>query len=185
MENALCVIMPILKATYNILKKIKCSNTIGICAPYYSGKSYFINSVMSKKYALLDLEANVELHMTKEEKDLLTNLGENSSKDLHYFPICKKYLEQIKKNHKGKKLLVFSSNNELLKYCGIYEIFNFVPSNSLADNIKLNLTEQQKKEFEANRIALMLKASNKVISFNSFDDFGKELVNKFKLQMKL
>lgn len=185
MENAICIALPIIRAVVGLVKKIKCSSTVGVCAPHYSGKSYFINSVISKKYALLDLESNVELHMKPEEKQLLNSIGENSSKNLHYFPICKKYLEEVKKNHKGKKLIVFSSNYELLEYCGISDIMSFVPSNSLADNIKLNLNENDKKDFDANRIALMLKAGSKVLSYNTFDDFGKAIINKYKLQMKL
>lgn len=183
----MCIVAPLAHILFKLFKKVKCGGPmVGICAPHYSGKSYFINSVNSKKYALLDLEANIDLHMTADERNLLKNLNsENSSRNLHYFPIAKRYLDEIKKNHKGKKILVFSSNYELLEYCGIKYILSYVPSNSLSDNIKLNLDEQAKMIFDSNRVDLMLKAGKKLISYNNFDDFNKDIINKFKLQIKL
>lgn len=186
MENLICILGPLVKGLITAIKKIKCSGDVAICAPHNSGKSYFINSVSSKNYALLDLEENVALHLTEQEKQLLNSLNnDNSSRNLHYFPLCKKYLLDIKKNHKGKKLIVFSSNYELLEYCNLKNIISFIPSNVLAENIKLNLNEEKKKEFENNRVELMLKAGNKMISFNNFDDMGNFIINKFKLQRKL
>ena len=132
MENTICIILPLVKGFYNMLKKVKCAGISGVCAPHHSGKSHFINSVVSKKYALLDLEENVRLLMSAEEKAILNNMSESSSKELHYFPLCKKYLEQIKKDHRGKKLIVFSSNYDLLVYCGIVDILTYVPNNSLS-----------------------------------------------------
>lgn len=183
----MCLISPLAHLLIKMVKRIKCGGpVVGICAPHYSGKSYFINSVISKNYALLDLEANVDLHMKPEEKELLKNMGnENSSRNLHYFPIAKKYLDEVKKNHKGKKILVFSSNYDLLEYCGIGNILSYVPSNSLSDNIKLNLKPDEKSMFDSNRVDLMLKAGKKLISYNNFDDFNKDIINKFKLQIKL
>ncbi len=185
MESILsCFIAPLVKMAIEGIKKIKCQGDVAICAPHNSGKSFFINNVSSKKFALLDLEENVALHLSKEEKELLGALDNNSSKNLHYFPLCKKYLQEIKKNHKGRNLIIFSSNFELLEYCGLKKIYSFVPSNSLTENIKLNLNEEQKKIFESSRIDLMLKAKD-ITSFNSFDDFNKSLINKYKLQAKL
>lgn len=186
MEGILsCFLAPLAKLIWSGIKKIKCPQDVAIVAPHYSGKSFFVNSVSSKKFALLDLEENVRLHLSKEEKELLASLNNNSSYNLHYFPVVKKYLQQIKKDHKGKNLIIFSSNYELLEFCGIKNIMSFVPSNELSNNIKLTLDEDKKKQFDSSRVDLMLKAGDNLISFNSFDDFGKQIINKFKLQAKL
>lgn len=187
-DSLICLVRPMLKLVKILFNKVDCGSIIAICAPRFSGKSHLISQTIGKKYKLLDLEQNIMLHLTSDEKQMLTSFeSSNESYNLHYYPLCKKYLVELKKNWKHKALIIFSSDFELLKYCGLTDdkINVFIPSNSLADAIRANLNEHDTKLFDNSRTELMLKGSKKVNAYSSFDDFNKMIISKFKLQNKL
>ena len=161
---------------------------IGICIPRYSGKSTLCNSLDSTEYHIVDLEQLCQLQMTEAEKQTLEKMSAQSVKSysLHYYPLAKKYLDELRKSHKGKKFLVVASSVELLKYCKIKTIRSYVPSNALTKNIQDNLTEVEARLFASSRVDIMLQSSKKALnSFNAFDDMVRDIAHVFKLQQRL
>lgn len=189
MSEVLCLLKPFFILGAKALMKVKCpSGMVGVCAPRHAGKSTLIHSTESTEWELVDLEELVKLSLTEQEKKTLESLNGQNVKaySLHYKPLAKKYLQQLKKQHKGKRFLVFASDIETLKYCGIATIHSWVPSNSLARTITEHLNEEEARIFSSSRIDIMLNASKKLLSsFNSFDDYVKDVANKFNLQMRL
>ena len=117
-----CLARPLLSAVGK-LRKVDCGSVNAVVLPRYSGKSTFINSVSSKDYLLLDLESNIQLELSEAERQKLQSLVGNSSYNLHWFPIARDYLKKIRENHKHKRLIVFCSDLELVKYLGIKNVF--------------------------------------------------------------
>lgn len=187
-ETLLCLIKPLIVIITTLYKKINCSKLYGVTIPKHSGKSYLVSMCLGNDTELLDIEANVSLSLTEAEKETLKSFeSSNSSYNLQYYPLCRKYLEQVRKDFKNKNIIVFSSNYDLLVYCGVAKsnIKTYVPSNDLSNNIRQNLNEHDKKIFDSSRIELMLKGAKKLISYHSFDDMNKDIIHKFKLSIKL
>jgi hypothetical protein len=187
-EALLCLIKPLVVIVTTLYQKVNCSRLYGVCIPKHSGKSYLVSMCLGDNIELLDLEANLNLHLTESEKETLKSFeSSNSSYNLHYYPLARKYLEEVRKNFKHKNIMVFSSNYDLLVYCGVSKsnIKTYVPSNDLSNNIRNNLNDHDKKIFDSSRIELMLKGANKLISYHSFDDMNKDIIRKFKLSIKL
>ncbi len=186
MESLSCVIGPAFGVFKFLFKRIKCPQIVAVCVPRFSGKSTFINSVSSNEYLLLDLEANVKLVMTDEERNQLQSLQGNPSYDLHYKPIAKKYLDRIREEHKGKSILIFVSSLELAEYCGIKKVFTYVPSQTLSDQIKTQLNGENQRIFETCKNQLMCQLKPKQLNtFDTFLNLASQLKDKFKLVSKL
>lgn len=188
MDSLICLVRPLLMGLKAIFKKVDCGKIEAVVAPRFSGKSHLVSQAIGKKYKLLDLEENIKLHLTADEKQMLSSFeSSNASYNLHYYPLVKKYLIELRKNWKHQNLLIFSSDYELLKYCGMSDsqINVFIPSNSLATAITSNLNEHDQRLFDSSRTELMLKGSDKVVSYSSFDDMNKLIIAKWKLQNKL
>lgn len=183
-EAALCLVRPVLNALGSLLKKMTCNSVVAVVLPRHCGKSSFINSITAKDSLLLDIEENVQLEMSEGERTKLQTLSGNASYNLHYFPICRDYLNKVKKNHKFKKIIVLCSDLELCRYLGISAVFTFVPSNSLAKTLGEAFPEDQKARFEESRLSLLL-GTKKIYTFNGFDDLHKMIIQRFKLQQKL
>lgn len=184
LSTLLCFLRPI----YSILTKIRCNSgsLSAIVIPRFSGKSTFVSTVCSKEYLLLDIESNIQLSLTEEEKSRLNSLVGNSSFNLHFYPLAKAYLTNIQQNHKNRKIIVVSSDLELVKYLGIKYILAYVPTNTLGDAVKANLSEEQKAIYEQSRIDLLINIKQKDISsFTDFQSLTQMIMNKYKLSQKL
>lgn len=184
MAELLCLIRPLLSGIGSLLKKATCNRVVAVVLPRHCGKSTFINSISVGDTLLLDIEENVQLEMSEAERSKLQNLSGNASYNLHYFPICRDYLNKVKTNHKFKKIIVLCSDLELCKYLGISAVFTFVPSNSLARTLSDAFPEDKKARFEESRLSLLL-GTKKIFTFNGFDDLNKMIIERFKLQQKL
>lgn len=171
------------------LLRVQCLGSMqGICIPRHSGKSTLCNSLDSTEYHIVDLEELCRLQMTDAEKQTLEKMGAQSVKSysLHYFPLARKYLDELRKSHKGKKFLVVASSVELLKYCKIKNIRSYVPSNELTRRLQDNLVDQEARLFATSRVDIMLQSSKKALnSFNAFDDMIRDVANFYKLQQRL
>lgn len=185
-EALSCLVGPVIGLVKLVFKKSKCPQIVAVCVPRFSGKSTFINSVSSNDYLLLDLEANVKLVMTDEEKTQLQSLQGNPSYDLHYKPIAKKYLDKIREEHKGKSIIVFVSSLELCKYCGIKKVHTFIPSQSLTEQIKGQANGENQRAFEACRNQLLCQLKPKQLNtYDTFLNLAQQLKDKFNLVSKL
>lgn len=185
-SELLCLVRPALTVLSKIFKSIKCHQVVAIVSHHKAGKSHFINNVQSKDWLLLDLEENVKMNMTDAEKDHLNKFVGNSSFNVHYYPKCAQYLQQVEANHKNKSIIVFCSDLDLVKYLKIKTVYSFAPSNNLSEMIKNNITDEEEiKRYNENRLNVILNAGSKLITFNSFDEFASKIINKFKLQQKL
>jgi predicted lipase len=185
-SELLCLVRPILGVLSKIFKSIKCHQLVAIVSHHKSGKSHFINSVQSKDWLILDLEENVKINLNDGERDHLNKFNGNTSFSVHYYPLCKKYLDSVEANHKGRNIIVFCSDLDLVKYLKIKQVYSFAPSNNLSEMIRNNITdENDQKKYDENRLTTILNAGAKLITFNSFDDFSNKLITKFKLQQKL
>lgn len=185
-SEMLCFLVPIIRTTISFIRHIKCGADIyGIIIPQKSGKTSFVSQISSSKYCLIDLDENIKVVLTSEEQDKIDKLNETSRK-LHLFPLAKKYVKELRTQHRDKKLIILSSSLELVEYCGINkkDIYNFAPSNSLSKHIKCQLSEEHKASFEHSKLELALKADS-LITYNSFEDLSKEIMTRFKgLQLK-
>lgn len=180
-----CLIGPAISILISLFKRIKCPKIQAVVIPKFSGKTSFINTVNSNELLLLDLEANVKLTMTADEQAQLDKLT-GQSFNLHYFPICKAYLNDIIKKNPGKSFVVFVSSIDLAKYCQIKSIHSFVPCSELSDRIKQNLGEHMQKAFDncKNDILVKLKP-NQLHVFSSWENLAQQLCAKFNLVSKL
>lgn len=186
-SEMLCFLLPIVRAAVSFVRHIRCGADIyGVIIPQKSGKSSFVSQISSSKYCLIDLDENIKVVLSSEEQAKIDKLNETSRK-LHLFPLAKKYVKELRQQHRDKKLIILSSSLELVEYCGIHkkDIYNFSPSNTLSEHIKCQLSEEQKASFEHSKLELVLRADS-LITYNSFDDLAKEIMNKFKgLQLKI
>lgn len=183
-DALLCLVRPLLSGVVKLISGATCNKVVAVVVPRYCGKSHFVNSISADSTLLLDLEENITLQLSADEKEKLQSLVGNSSYNLHYFPICKKYLEETKKNHKFKRIVIFVSDLSLVKYLGIKEVHTFIPSNTLTRTLGDTLTEDKKSKLEESRLALLL-ATKKINTFSDFGELSKALIDKFKLQQKL
>lgn len=186
-SEMLCFIMPIIRGILSAVRHIRCGADIyGVIVPRKSGKSMFVSQISSSKYCLIDLDENIKVILSTEEQAKIDKLNETSRK-LHLFPLCKKYVAELRKQHRDKKLIILSSSLELVEYCGIHkkDIYNFSPSATLSETIKCSLSVEEQAEFEHNKLELVLRADS-LTTYNSFEDLGKEIMTKFKgLQLKI
>lgn len=151
-----------------------------VVIPRYCGKSSFINEVSSEKYLLFDLEANVNFKMTDNERNQLESMKANSSYRLHYYPICKKYFEEVKINHKDKNIIIFCSDVDLVHYCGINNIHAFVPSSKFCKDVKaLMNSDECRSLFESNKLEILTKIKQKYL--HVYDSFSGLHEGIFKL----
>lgn len=168
------------------LKKVDCGSVNAVVLPRCAGKSTFINSVSSKDYLLLDIEENLKLELSEAERSKLQSLVGNSSYNLHYFPLARDYLKKIRENHKHKRLVIFCSDLELVKYLGIKNVFTYVPSNGLSERIKMGLEEEQRAVYEQSRMELLIHAKDKALTaYNDFTALAQMISAQFKLAQKL
>jgi hypothetical protein len=167
-------------------KNINCGSLTAIIIPRFSGKSTLISSVVSRTHLLLDIEENVKLELTEQEKVKLNSLVGNSSFNLHYYPIVRDYILKVRNNHKHKKIVIVCSDIELVKYLNIKNHFCYVPSNSLTENIKTNLADTEKTIYEQSRLDLLVNVNQKdITSYSDFATLANMIIGKFKLAQKL
>lgn len=186
MSDLVCLIRPVLSVLSKFIKSIRCHQLVAIVSHHKAGKSHFINSIQSKDWLILDLEENVKMNLTENEKVHLNKFIGNSSFNIHYYPKCREYLDDVEKNHKNKNIIVFCSDYDLVKYLKIKTVYCFAPSNNLSEMIKNNIQDEDElKNYNENRLKVILDAGSKLITFNSFDEFSQKLISKFKLQQKL
>lgn len=185
-ENLACIATPILLGLSKIFKSVKCNHLVAVVVPRFGGKSSFIQSVSSNNYLLLDLEENVKMMMSDNERLQLESLQGSNSFNLHYFPLVNKYLKDIVENHPNKNILVFVSSLDLAKYCKIKTVNAFVPSSNLCDSIKAGLTGELQKLFDASKNDLLVRLKPKQLNvYNSWEQLSELLSDRFGLTSKL
>ncbi len=188
-STLMCILTGGVSLLYRACKSVKCGNIKCIVIPTKCGKSTLIGNLTDFNFKILDLEENALLSLSQEERDKLNQMKGNSSFNLHYYPLVKKYLDNIKENFKHNNLLIFCSDIELAKYCGITKknIYSFVPSNRLTNEILNRVVSQnttEKQIFESSRLNVLLKNIN-LKSYDSYDELKNLVMNKFKLKSKL
>lgn len=171
-------------------KKCLCNKILGIVVPSKAGTTQLINSLaLTDEVVILDLAENIKLTLNDKELEMFNTLNRQSpSYMIHVMPLYKRYFEQIKKDFKGKRILLVSSNSKEIEYCGIAKkkIHSFVPNSDFTKIISDNLPEEQKQIFEASRLELLLNAKERQRTvFKSFDDLKEKIVAKYKLSVKI
>jgi hypothetical protein len=185
-ENLGCLISPVILILSKLFKNVKCPQVVAVVVPRFGGKSNFIQSVSSNDYLLLDLEENVKMMMSDNEKAQLESLQGSNSFNLHYFPLVNKYLKSVIADHPNKNILVFVSSLDLAKYCGIKTIQAFVPSSSLCDSIKGSLAGDVQRLFDASKNDLLVKLKPKQLNvYNSWTQLNELISDKFHLTSRL
>jgi hypothetical protein len=184
-ESLACLVGPVI-ALLKAFGKVKCPHMAGVVIPRYAGKTTFTQSITSNDYLILDLEENVKMMMSENEKAQLLSLQGSPSFNLHYYPLCLKYLDEIRANHKGKSIIVFLSSLELAQYCKIKTLHTYIPCSKLCDEIKARLGQDAQKVFETCKNDLLVKLKPKQLNvYSSFEQLTDFLCAKFKLVSKL
>jgi hypothetical protein len=171
-------------------KKCLCNKVLGIIVPSKAGTTQLVNSLnLTDDCVILDLAENIKLTLNEKELEMFNTLNRQSpSYMIHILPLYKRYFEQIKKDFKGKRIILVSSNSKEIEYCGVNKklIHSFVPNSEFTKIIGDNLPEDQKVMFEASRLELLLNAkeANRSV-FKSFDDLKEKIVAKYKLSVKI
>lgn len=168
---------------FNLLRKCKGNRSIcGIVLPEKSGKSSLCTALGSKRVVLVDLDEL--LKTTNDNSSKLNQLKYKNDYDtltLLLIDETTKLLVQLKRLHRFKRIVLLTSNKELMT--GLRIPFKvFVPSNSLLDNIKASLSSDDKKILETSRNLLI---QNNTDVFNSFDDLTSSVGDIFDLKRKL
>jgi hypothetical protein len=171
-------------------KKCLCNKIVGIVVPSKSGTTQLVNSLnLTDESIVLDLSENIKLTLNEKELEMFNTINRQSpSYMIHILPLYKRYFEQIKKDFKGRRIILVSSNSKELEYCGIAKklIHSFVPNSEFTKIIADNLPEEQRAMFEASRLELLLNAKERQRSvFKSFDDLKEKIVAKYKLSVKI
>lgn len=188
MSEYICIISGIL----SLLSRIKCKWTrvSAIVAPKRSGKTELIKQLEHKDFILLDLESCIRLEMSNDELSKLSQLEKNfeeTSYNAFYYPVCKRYLNKIKKDFKRKSIIVFSSDANLIQYLGISNVLYLSPSNKLFTSIleKVGNDENTKRLLQKSRDSIVSKAGTKLQAFQSYEHLMDMVVDKFGLKPKL
>lgn len=188
MSEYICILLPIVK----FLSKIKCrySSLSAVVSPRKSGRTELVKSLEDKRYILLDLDSSVKMEMTNEETQKLNQLerdNESTSYNSFYYPLCKRYLQKLKKNFKKKNIIVFSSDPELVKYLEISNVLYLSPSNKLFSTIldKYQNDNGLKKLLQQSRDNVVSHAGKKLCAYNSYEQMMSLVADKFSLKPKL
>ncbi len=171
-------------------KKCLCNKILGIVVPSKSGTTQLVNSLnLTDDCVILDLAENIKLTLNEKELEMFNTLNRQSpSYMIHILPLYKRYFEKIKKDFKGKRIILVSSNSKEIEYCGVAKklIHSFVPNTEFTKIIADNLPEEQRSMFEASRLELLLNAKERQRTvFKSFDDLKEKIVAKYKLSVKI
>ena len=153
----------------------------GVVLPEKCGKSTLCNSLTSQRVSLIDLDEIIK--SSSENADKLTRLkhkGEYSTITLLILKEAVELLDQIKQVHKYKRLVLISSNTELLDALHIPKKC-YVPSNTMSLEIASKLGEM-KPVFENSRQTMI---QNRADVFNSYNELSSQIADRFHLSNKL
>jgi hypothetical protein len=189
-EAVVCGFLNFIPRVFQFIANINCNRVIGVVLPKASGKSCVARDfIKDKQTDIIDIESVVRLTIDNEtlkKLDELKGKKEMTSYNTMFYPICKNYIDNIRKNFKNKKLIVLSSDRTLLKYCGTEKTFVFVPSNEFSNKIKASLEPDVSALFEANKTDILLNAGlEKINVFNDFNELAQLLGKILKLRYKL
>lgn len=171
-------------------KKCLCNKILGVVIPSKSGASHLTNGLnLTDDCVILDISENIKFTLNDKELEMFNTLDRQSPSYLvHVMPLYRRYFEKVKKDFKGRRIILVSSNSKELEYCGIKKnaIHSFVPNTDFSKIIEDNLPEAQRQIFSASRMELLLNAKEKQRTvFKSFDDLKEKMVVKYKLSVKI
>lgn len=173
-----------------IQTKIKCNIIQGVVIPSKGGCSKLVDSVaVSDKYVVLDLNENIKLNLNPDELKLFESIDRNNASfTIHIFPLYKKYIEKVKKDFKGKQIIVLASSAKELEYCGINRIHIYIPNTEFSNIINCSLESDKSSQdvFNKSRMDLLLSTKEKKRTiYESFDSLKKEFVARYKVEIKI
>ena len=159
----------------NKIKNFGCRNFYGLLMPI--GKSHLSKLLNDNpNVIILDIENKIQ------------KLNQSKELEISEFPTFKNFFQEFKQSFKRSKILVLSSNYNLLKYIGIRrdKIMCYVPSESFLNEVLLEY-EGDKELFKLNRIKLISKFGNteKMIYYNSFTELEQIIKLEYNIKNKL
>lgn len=168
---------------FNLIRGCKAArNLCGIVLPEKCGKTSLCSALGSKRVVLVDLDEL--LKTTNDNSNKLNQLKYKNDYDtltLLLIDETAKLLVQLKRLHRFKRIVLLTSNKELMS--GLRIPFKmFVPSNQLLDTVKSTLNSDDKKILENSR-NLLIQSNTDV--FNTFEDLNHAVSDLFDLKRKL
>lgn len=192
METVSCLFGMGLKFLFNRLQKINCIDFVGVAVHSQGGKSTLAKSLQATRdnALILDLEENVKISLTEEKSRQLQaykNNMELSTYNSLFYIYAKEFVETLRKNYPKRRIILLSSDPELLKYCvKNIKILACITSNELFTKILNNQTNEEiKKLIEQTRTNLMTTNYRKAFIYNNFDDLTRFICEKLDLKNKL
>ena len=163
---------------------------IGLCILPQCGGKAVQQSLMASHTEVIDLDLDM---LSELDPDELLKLNDNSqskisiqklsfNKALKSFSESKELLMALSKGL--KQILVISKDYRLLKFCGISEIDYYVPSASLVQSLAPLIVPIQAK-FDALKADMVLRKSDKMISYSSIDELVKLCSDSYGVPVKI
>ena len=153
-------------ACYRMWKK---KRLLGCLIP--KGKTYMEqNFVEESKYIFIDIDSSVSVQpLHKIEKSKLR---------LEIYPEARNKLKEFASKHPDKKIVVCSSDYELLKHLGLKKrTLAFIPSQSMIDTFKI----EEKPIMERLAYQYQLEVNKKrQVKYSSYDELTRKIYKAFK-----
>lgn len=189
-----CLVSGILSLVVRLLSSVSCNfrQLKGIVLPKGSGKTYLTAKLDSKAYVVVDIDDLGVIGLSPDElkKYEVANAENNqNSANIIIFPKAKSYVVNLQKQFENKKLIIISSNRELLKYVGVpaANITVLAPSCEFyKDLISDKAIEKDTTDlgFEKDIYKISYDAINRlkgVITFDSMNELLRVINKKFKM----
>ena len=156
-----------------------------VCAlvmPKKSGKTRLsanLRSVEGKvKTLIVDLNEVIESKLKDEEHD------NNNNHTVRYYPIAKKYVDELKANFPHHRILVLCDDYDLTQHLGIVDVISYLPRLNLQQQLAARIEdEEERKKTEYNYISLLQSGCPIIIYFDDFKTLTNEVRERYSLSL--
>lgn len=180
-----CIISGILSIAFRLLASVSCNfrQLKGIVLPKGSGKTFLTSKLDAKQFVVVDIDDLGVLGLSPDElakyNKAIADNNANSA-NIIIFPKAKEYIVNLQKQFETKKLLIISSNRDLLKYVGVSasNISVLVPSPEFFKDLmtdKATETNTTDNNFAKDIYTISYNAVSSLKGARTFDSMGELL----------
>jgi hypothetical protein len=152
-----------------------------------TGKTSLVKQLQARDGSLVcDWEEHLRMQVSAEDAKRITDLesrGESAS--LILYPLAKKALTDLKKDFRFKRIILVSSDLNMMKYLGIKPTLILTPSSDFYSIIQSRIDDPQEKTVLDRLRTDILVASKNPIPFNNWEALTDIVCNSLKLVRKL
>jgi hypothetical protein len=156
-----------------------------VCAlvmPKKSGKTRLssnLRSVEGKvKTLIVDLNEVIESKLRDEET------GNENNRTVRYYPVAKKYVDELKANFPKHRLLILCDDYTLTQHLGIVDVVCCLPRLDLHQQLVARIEdEDERKKCEYNYISLLQSGCPILTYFDDFKTLTSEIRERYSLSL--